>query len=52
MCFEWEKRGSDDFNQKGEGFWIGFEGRVEVQLGGLDFRNSVAPGVPRSSRES
>lgn len=34
MSFEWEKRGLDDFNQKGDGIWIGFEGSVEFQLGG------------------
>lgn len=46
MSFEWEKRGLDDFNQKGDGIWIGFEGSVEFQLGGPYFRNFLAPGVP------
>ena len=52
LRFEWAKRGSDDFSQRGDGIWIGFEGRVEFQLGGLDFRNSLAPGVPWGHRES
>lgn len=41
------KRELDDFNQKGDGIWIGFEGSVEFQLGAPYFRNSLAQECPR-----
>lgn len=43
MSFEWAKDRMIS-TREGMTFGMGFEGWVELQLGGLDFRNSLAPG--------